>query len=139
MARRLIPPPDVAVEPGGEAFGMAMMVAELLRANLADSRLRARLARRARGCVVLIASDRDLGVTIAFAEEGITVMGEPTDPAPTLAGGWLEMAAVCSGSRSPLRALAKREMRITARRPVRLLASAGYMLKVPRSVASGDR
>ncbi|MDA8341594.1 MAG: hypothetical protein M0007_05160 [Actinomycetota bacterium] len=134
----MIPPPDVTVETGGAASGMAMMVAELLRANLADSRFRARLARRARGSVVLMASDRGLGVTVGFAETGITVVGEPTSPAPTLAGGWLEMAAVCSGSRSPLRALARRELRVTVGRPVRLLASAGYMLKVPRSVASGD-
>lgn len=135
----MIPPPDVAVEAGGEASGMASMVAELLRANLADSRARARLARRARGRVVLLASDRNLGVTIAFDEEGITVTGESATPAPTLAGGWLEMAAVCAGSRSPVGALVRRELHLTVRRPVMLLATAGFVLKVPRSATSGGR
>jgi len=112
---------------------MASMVAELLRANLADSRARARMARRARGSAVLMMSDRDLGVTVTFGPGVIVVSGSAVGAVPVLSGGWLEMAAVCSGTRSPLRALLRREIRVTVRRPVSVLATIAFTLNVPRA------
>jgi hypothetical protein len=134
VARRVIHPPEVAVEPGSEAAGMASMVAELLRANLADSPVRARVARRARGSAVLMMSDRDLGVMVTFGAGVIVVSGSAVGAVPALSGGWLEMAAVCTGTRSPLRALLRREITVTVRRPVSVLATIAFTLNVPRSV-----
>ncbi len=138
MARRVILPPEVAVEPGGEAAGMASMVAELLRANLADSPARSRLARRARGSATLVTDDRDLGVTVTFGPGAIVVSGTAFGTGPVLSGGWLEMAAVCTGTRSPLRALLRREIHVTVRRPVSVLVATAFAVKVPRS-AGPDR
>ena len=133
------PPPAVVLDEAGEAAGMAAMVADLLRANLADSTTRARVAARARGSVVLLADDRDLGVTVTFGEQQVVVAAAPTAGAPVLAGAWLAMATVCAGSRSPLCALARRELRVVPRRPVRALVAAGYVLKAPRAVTRADR
>ncbi len=116
---------------------MATMVAELLRANLADSPGRSRFARWARGSVVLLAEDRDLGVTVTFGDGVVVVAASPVADAPVLAGAWLTMATVCAGARSPLGALVRRELHVVARRPVRALLVAGYVLKVPRSVRTG--
>lgn len=133
------PPPAVLLDEAGEAAGMAAMVADLLRTNLADSVVRARVAAWARGSVVLLADDRHLGVTVTFGEPDVVVAAAPTTGAPVLAGAWLVMAAVCAGSRSPLRALLRRELRVVPRRPLRALAAVGYVLKVPRAVARADR
>ncbi len=137
MARRLKPPPAVVLGQSGEAAGMATMVAELVRANLADSPGRCRIARRARGSVVLLADDRSLGVTVTFGDGQVVVDASPAADAPVLAGPWLTMATVCAGARSPLAAVARRELHVVARRPFRALLAAGYVLKVPRSIGAG--
>ncbi len=136
-------PPAVVLDSAGEAAGMAAMVADLLQANLADSPARRRVARRARGSVVLLATDRALGVTVTFLSDAVVVAadapgGGPGAP-PALAGDWLAMAAVCAGGRAPLRALLRRELRVVPRRPLAALVAAGYVLKVPRAVARAAR
>ncbi|MGC8463995.1 MAG: hypothetical protein ACP5P9_10060 [Acidimicrobiales bacterium] len=133
MARRLKPAPTVELGRPGEAAGMAAMVAELVRANLADSPSRARVARRVRGSIVLLADDRSLGVTLSFGEDGVVIDASPAPGLPVLAGPWLTMATVCAGARSPLSAVARRELHVEARRPLRALLAAAYVLKVPRS------
>ena len=85
MARRLKPAPTVELGRPGEAAGMAAMVAELVRANLADSPSRARVARRARGSIVLLADDRSLGVTLSFREHGVVIDASPAPGLPVLA------------------------------------------------------
>lgn len=137
MARRLRQPPTVSLGQPGEAAGMATMVAELVRANLADSPGRSRVARKARGSVVLLAEDRALGVTLTFGDEQVVVDASAAADAPVLAGPWLTMATVCAGARSPLGALVRKELHVEVRRPVRVLLAAGYVLKVPRAVRAG--
>lgn len=131
----MTPLPAVVLDEAGEAAGMASMVAELLRANLADSTGRRRVAARARGSVVLLADDRGLGVTVTFDHGRVLVAAAPAAGTPVLAGAWLAMATVCAGARSPLRALARREVRVVPRKPLRALLAAGYVLKAPRPTA----
>lgn len=129
----MINPPAVVIGDGGEAPGMAAMVAELLEANLADSPGRARVAARARGSVALEAADRGLGVTITFLGADVVVSGGALPGAPTLSGSWVDMAQVCTGERSPLRALIRRKLRVLGRRSPGVLVAASFALKVPRS------
>ena len=129
----------MVLDEAGEAAGMAAMVADLLRANLADSAARARVAARVRGSAVLLADDRGLGVTVTFGGQQVVVAAAPIAGAPVLAGAWLAMATVCAGSRSPLRALARREVRVVPHRPVQALVAVSYVLKAPRAVSRADR
>ena len=127
-------PPKVAVDRRGEAAGMAQMVADLVEANLADSPRRARAARNGRGEVVLLATDRHLGVTVRFTGEEVVVSGEADPAAQTrLAGSWLDMAEVCSGRRSALVAVAGRRIRILKGGRLRVLVRAAFVLKAPSS------
>lgn len=130
---RGLSPPVVCLAEGGEAAGLAAMVADLLEANLASSCSRARLIRCLEGIVVLHVADRDLGVSLEYESGRVTVRGIARADVPRLSGAWEAMAQVCSGRRSPLAALLRRELSIERRRHLRRLLVTAYALKVPRS------
>ncbi len=138
VERRVIAAPAVVVGEEGEALGMAYMVAGLLEANMAESRQRRRVAARARGAVVLEASDRGLGVTVIFKGDQVIVEPSYTPGVQVLSGAWLDMADLCSGRLSPLSAVARRRVRIIDRGRLGLLVAAGYVLKAPRSAYAND-
>ena len=95
--------------------------------------MRSAVTAAARGKVVLTASDRDLSVTLSFATGRVDVSdgGDDDSRAPSMAGPWLELAHVCSGQRSPVRAIAAGELHVAPRgHPARLLA-AGFALSAP--------
>ena len=123
----------VRLAAGDDASGLACMLASLLQDNLRDFRTRALAARFTRGAVVLLASDRDIAVTLSF-RPGEIVIGEGMTPgAPVLAGEWLDMAKLCSGRRSPIAAVISGELRVTPGRGMRAAAGAGLALSVPNS------
>ena len=84
--------PAVLLEAADQASGMAQMLGGLLEDNLRDYPIRARVASRTRGKVVLTASDRDLSVTLTFGDGQVVVSDGAADGAPLLAGPWLELA-----------------------------------------------
>ncbi len=126
-------PPTVTVVGGEDASGFAAMLADVLAANMADYRGRAWVASRARGPVVLVASDRDLAVTLTFARGDVAVADGRSPGAPVLAGPWLTMADLCSGEVTPVRAVADRELRVEPTTRLDSLAAAGFVLSVPAS------
>lgn len=125
------PPPRVCVPAGDEASGLAEMVAGLLAANLADSRARAAVARLARGQLVLSTTDRPAAVTLTFRGHEVVVDDGAVADVPSLAGPWLELAHVCSGTRSPAAALVARDLRVAFHRRPHLTAMAGFVLAAP--------
>ena len=128
------PPPRISVPAGDEASGLAEMVAGLLAANLADSRARAAIARLARGQLVLSTTDRPAAVTLTFHGDEVIIDDGAVTNAPSLAGPWLELAHVCSGTRSPAAALIARDLRVACRRRPHLAAMAGFVLAAPADV-----
>jgi hypothetical protein len=135
VASRLTP--GVTVKGGEEASGLASMVADLLRQNLADSRTRAAVALATRGDVGLTASDHGLSVTVSFRGGSVTVADDPGEasrqavPAPVMAGNWLELAHVCAGQRSPFSAWRAGDVFIEPGGHPARLAAAGYLLAAP--------
>lgn len=109
------------------------MLASLLQDNVRDFPTRALAARMARGEVVLLASDRDLAVTVSFRPGEVVIRDGAAPGATVLAGEWLDLARLCSGQRSPIAALASRELRLTGVRGMRAAAGAGLALSVPKS------
>ncbi len=126
-------PPTVTVVGGEQASGFASMLAEVLAANVADYHGRAWVASRARGSVVLAASDRDVAVTITFGRSDITIADGSIPGIPFLAGPWLTMADLCSGGVSPVRAIVRRELHVGPTTRLDTLAAAGFVLSVPTS------
>lgn len=126
---------SIAVElaAGDDASGLACMLATLLEDNLRDFRSRSLAARLTRGDVVLLASDRDVAVTLSFRPGEILVEEGGTPGAAVLSGAWLDLARVCSGQRSPVAALVARELRVARGRGIRAAAGAGLALSVPKS------
>jgi len=131
--------PPVVLRDGVDASGMASMLAELLRDNLRDFRGRARVAARTRGDLVLTASDRDQSITLSFGPGAIEVSDGAREGAPGMAGPWLAMSRVCSGRISPLRALARRDLRLTWGRHIWIVPAGGFVLSVPASFYEGSR
>ena len=132
-------PTQVRLAAGAEASGLASMLASLLEDNLRDFPTRALAARLARGDVVLLASDRDMAVTLSFRSDEIVVdEGAPTGVAP-LAGAWLDLARLCSGQRSAFASMRSGDLRITPGRGMRAAAGAGLALSVPRSFYDEDQ
>lgn len=125
--------PVVTFADGDNASGMATMLGGLLEDNLRDYAGRARVARLARGDVVLTAADRGVSVTLSFRGDEVVVANGPTAGAATLAGPWLEMAKLCSGQVNPVRAVARRELTVEPRGGFSAIAAAGYVLSVPLS------
>lgn len=125
--------PAVRLAEPRDASGMATMLAELLRDNVRDFTGRARVASWARGDLVLTASDVGISVTLSFRRGEIVVSDGATAGAAELAGPWMNMTKVCSGQRSPLVALARRELRITPGRGVTAVPAASFVLSVPSS------
>jgi hypothetical protein len=132
-------PPRVTVPAGDQASGLAEMVAGLVAANLADSRSRSLLARVARGPLVLRTTDRPAAVTVTFSGAEVAVDDGGVPHAPVLAGPWLELAHVCSGTRSPWSAIAARDLRVAPGRRPHLLAVAGFVLAAPADAATAAR
>ena len=97
--------PNVRLAAGDRASGLACMLASLLQDNLRDFRSRSFVARFTRGDVVLLASDRDIAVTLSFRPGEIVIEDGAVLGAPVLAGEWLDLAKVCSGQRSPIAAV----------------------------------
>ncbi len=130
---RSIPPVEVEAE--GEAAGMAAMVGDLIEANLDGSRARAWVARRVHGRVLLEASDRDLGVTVCFDGQRISVLAR-REPGilPAMRGPWLAMTRVCSGLVSPLQALRREDVKLGLSTPLTALVATALVMKVPRGV-----
>ena len=127
------PGPSVVLRDGDEASGMANMIAGLLEDNLRDFPGRARVAARARGSIVLTASDRDLSITVSFGRGGVEIADGAAPGAPVMAGPWLTMSRVCSGRISPVKAIADRELKVTPGRSILVVPAAGYVLSVPAS------
>ena len=123
----------VKLAAGDDASGLACMLAALLEDNLRDFRGRSFVARHTRGDVVLLASDRDIAVTLSFRPGEICVVEGAVPDVPVLAGDWLELSKLCSGQRSPVAAVASRQLRVTPGRGMRAAAGAGFALSVPKS------
>ena len=131
--------PSVRLAAGDGASGLACMLASLLQDNLRDFRSRSLVARFTRGDVVLLASDRDIAVTLSF-RPGEILIGDGAAPgAPVLAGEWLDMAKLCSGQRSPIAAVTSGELRVTPGRGMLAAAGAGLALSVPKSFYEENR
>lgn len=58
--------PDITLDPGAAENGLAGMVAELLRANVASSPAKAAAFGRMKGSVGLTATDAEVSLTLAF-------------------------------------------------------------------------
>ena len=126
--------PEVVLPAGDEASGLATMLADLLRDNMKDYPGRARVAALARGAVVMTASDRDISVTLSFRGREVVVTDGTASGAPVIAGPWLEMAKLCSGQLSPVKAVAQKQLVITpSAHGLTALAGAGYALSIPPS------
>jgi len=126
--------PGVVVPAGDEASGLATMLADLLRDNMKDFPGRGRAAGLARGSVVMRASDRDASVTLSFRGGEVVVTDGVTSGAPVVQGAWLDLAKLCSGQISPVRAVVRRQLKITpAAHGLTALAGASYALSVPPS------
>ena len=115
------------------------MLASLLEDNLRDFPTRALAARLARGDVVLLASDRDMAVTLSFRSDEIVVDEGALTGVATLAGAWLDLARLCSGQRSAFASMRSGDLRITPGRGMRAAAGAGLALSVPRSFYDEDQ
>ncbi|HVA75422.1 MAG TPA: hypothetical protein VNF71_12760 [Acidimicrobiales bacterium] len=133
--------PEVRLGAGDEdASGLACMVASLLEDNVRDFRSRAAAARYARGDVVLRTSDNDMAVTLSFRPGQVVVEEGPRAGVTAVEGEWIHMAALCSGQRSALAALASGELRLRRGRGLRAAAGAGLALSIPPSFyGSEDR
>lgn len=128
----------VILRDGDDASGMATMIAELLTDNLRDFPARARVAARTRGALVLHADDRDVAITLSFEPDRIEIADGGLPGAPTMAGSWLAMSAVCSGRTAPLRAVVRRDIRIRRGRAMWTVPMAGFVLSVPASFYDDD-
>lgn len=126
--------PGVVLPAGDEASGLATMLADLLRDNMKDFPGRGRAAGLARGDVVMCASDRDASVTLSFRGGEVVVTDGVTPGAPVVQGAWLDLAKLCSGQISPVKAVVQRQLKITpAAHGLTALAGASYALSVPPS------
>ncbi len=125
--------PTVTLPAGDDASGMATMLAELLRGNMRDFPVRAHVAARTRGDVVLTASDRNVSVTLSFRQGEVLVRDGAASGAPVLAGSWMEMTKLCSGRASPLAALATRQLSLVRGRGMAAVPAASFVLTVPSS------
>jgi len=126
--------PGVVVPAGDDASGLATMLADLLRDNMKDFPARARAAGLARGDVVMCASDREVSVTLSFSGKEVVVTDGAMPGAPVIRGAWLDMAKLCSGQISPVRAVLQRRIEITpSAHGLTALAGASYALSVPSS------
>jgi hypothetical protein len=130
---------SVRLVAGENASGLACMLASLLQDNLRDFRSRSLVARLTRGDVVLLASDRDLAVTLSFRPGEILVEDGAAPGAPVLAGEWLDMAKLCSGQRSLIAAVTSGELRVTPGRGMLAAAGAGLAMSVPKSFYEENR
>lgn len=130
--------PTVTLPAGDDASGMATMLAGLLRDNMRDFPVRARVAARTRGDVVLTATDRNVSVTLSFRRGEVLVHDGAASGAPVLAGPWMEMTKLCSGQASPLTALARRQLSLVRGRRMVAVPAASFVLTVPSSFY-GDR
>lgn len=126
-------PPAVRLDAGDEASGLATILGELVESNLRDFSGRRRVAVRTRGDVALAASDRDIVVTLSFRPGEVVVLEGAAAGAPLLKGPWLDLAKVCSGRLSPLRALAQGTLKAEPLAHPALLAATGFVLSVPES------
>ncbi len=125
--------PVVRLVDGDDASGLANMIGNLLADNLRDFPSRAAVARRARGDLVLSASDRDTSVTLKFNGSEVLVSDGATPGAPTVGGPWLALASLCSGQTNPLIALLHKELEISIRRHPITIILGTYSLSVPLS------
>lgn len=125
--------PTVRLGAGDDASGMASMLADLLGDNLRDYPARSRVARMVRGAVVMTASDHGRSVTVRFNGPEIVVDEGADDTAPCMVGPWLDLAQLCSGRLSPMRAVADRRLTLRHLGRPDLLAAAGYVMSVPAS------
>jgi len=126
--------PAVVLPAADEASGLATMLADLLRDNMKDFPGKGRAAGLARGNVVMRASDRDVSVTLSFRGGEVVVTDGPTPGAPVVQGAWLDLAKLCSGQISPVKAVLARRLEVTpAAHGLTALAGASYALSVPPS------
>ncbi len=115
------------------------MLADLLRDNMKDYPVRGRAAGLARGSVVMCAADRGISVTLTFRGGEVVVTDGVEQGAPVVAGAWLEMAKLCSGQLSPVRAVSQKQLKVTpSPHGLTALAAAGYALSVPPSFYGDD-
>ncbi len=125
--------PSVRLSDGDDASGMAVMLADLLADNLRDYPARSRVAHLVRGSVVMTAADRDRSVTVTFAGREVSIADGSLDGAPRMVGEWLDLAQLCSGRLSPIKAVTGRRLTVHNIGRVDLLAAAGYVMSVPAS------
>ncbi len=129
---RLVDVFPVVLVGGGDASGMARMLADLLRENPVEFPGRARVARRIRGDVVFAAADRGVSVTLSLGSERIEFRNRVVPEAPMVSAPWLVMARICGGQVSLLSALMGGELRLAPGRHF-LTTAAGFVLSVPAS------
>ncbi|MCC7078449.1 MAG: hypothetical protein IT198_15105 [Acidimicrobiia bacterium] len=125
--------PAVRLEAGDDASGFACMIGDLLADNLRDYAGRRRVASRARGDVVLTATDKTAEITLSFGPDEIVVREGRVADSAVLAGPWVEMAKLCSGRLNPLKALASGTIDVDMGRHPALVAATGFVLSVPPS------
>lgn len=135
---RWLGPPEVVLAAGESASGLAYMVARLLEDNVRDFPTRVLAAVCTRGDVVLRTTDADTAVTVSFRTGEVVVDDGPKSGATVMAGEWLHLAEVCSGSRSVLGALARGDLRLQRGDGWRAAVGAGLALSVPGSFYRSD-
>lgn len=125
--------PNVRLEAGDDASGFATMIGDLIADNLRDYAGRRRVARLAKGDVVLSATDKTAEITISFLGDEIVVREGAVPGGSLLAGPWVEMAKLCSGRLNPVRALASGALNVEVRNQPALITATGYVMSVPPS------
>lgn len=130
--------PAVRLAAGDDASGMAVMLGDLLADNLRDYPTRSRVARSVRGPVVMTAADHDRSITVRFNGPEIVIEEGATPGAASMAGPWLDLAAICSGGLSPMQAMREKQIEVNNMRRADLLAAAGYVMSVPASYYRDD-
>ena len=125
--------PRVRLAAVDDASGMAVMLGDLLTDNLRDYPTRARVARAVRGPVVMTAADHDRSITVRFSGTEILIEEGSAPGAASMAGPWLDLAAICSGGLSPLQAMREKRIEVANMARADLLAAAGYVMSVPAS------
>ncbi len=125
--------PAVLLVDGDDASGMAIMLADLLEANLREFPGRRRVAAVARGEVVFEAADRGIAVTLTFVPGAVEVRNGSAPGVSVVAAPWLSMAQICSGSVSPWAAWRCGDLTVSGMRHAPAIAAASFALSVPQS------
>ena len=136
---------SITVQESDEASGLAIMIADLIRQNFADSRVRTVVAASIRGDVCLRAADYDQAVTVSFAGPSVSVVdGDVNDlfaevDTPQMSGDWLDLSYVCTGQQSPFSAWRTGAVDLKPHGHLGRLAAVGFVLLAPATEEAVQR